>query len=108
MNTEGPVSVPLLILGSRADSLFSEIPVRRTAAHYGVEAVVLDQGCHDLMLDPDWQSSADAVLRWLETICCALTYVLCPAGATAARPTASAVDGRIAAEPGRARASCKL
>jgi pimeloyl-ACP methyl ester carboxylesterase len=69
MNTEaGPVSVPLLVLGSRADSLFSEIPVRRTAAHYGVEAVVLDQGCHDLMLDPNWQSSADAMLRWLETI----------------------------------------
>lgn len=67
MNTEaGPVPVPLLVLGSRADSLFSEVPVRRTAAHYGVDAVVLDQGCHDLMLDPDWQTSADVLLKWLE------------------------------------------
>lgn len=68
MNTApGPVPIPLLVLGSKADSIFSEVPVRRTAAHYGVEAVLLDEGCHDLMLDPDWQTSADAVLQWLET-----------------------------------------
>lgn len=65
--TAGPAPVPLLVMGSREDSLFSEIPVRRTAAHYGVDAIILDQGCHDLMLDPTWQISADALLDWLDT-----------------------------------------
>jgi pimeloyl-ACP methyl ester carboxylesterase len=67
MNTAaGPAPLPLLVMGSRHDSIFGEAAVRRTAAHYEVEAVVVGEGCHDLMLDPAWQTSAAVVLDWLE------------------------------------------
>lgn len=59
-------SVPVLVLGSRRDRIFGAGTVRRTAAHFGVEPVVLDTGCHDLMLDPDWEQSAMHILTWLK------------------------------------------
>lgn len=56
---------PVLVLGSRQDRIFGAATVRRTAAHFGVEPVVLDTGCHDLMLDPGWEESARLILSWL-------------------------------------------
>ena len=58
--------VPVLVLGSRQDRIFGAATVRRTAAHFGVEPVVLDAGCHDLMLDPSWEESALRILAWLK------------------------------------------
>ena len=58
--------VPVLVLGSRQDRIFGASTVRRTAAHFGVEPVVLDTGCHDLMLDPEWEESALRILAWLK------------------------------------------
>lgn len=66
MTPAGPAPLPLLVLGSRRDVIFGAGAVRRTGAHYGTEAVVLDAGCHDLMLDPDWKRSADVILGWLQ------------------------------------------
>ncbi|MET0378172.1 MAG: hypothetical protein ABW049_04195, partial [Spongiibacteraceae bacterium] len=62
----GAPSMPLLVLGSRCDWIFGESAVRRTAEHYATSPVILDAGCHDLMLDPDWQRSADVILHWLD------------------------------------------
>lgn len=56
---------PLLVLGSRRDYLFGASALQRTAAHYQTEAVILEQGCHDLMLDPDWANSAGHIADWL-------------------------------------------
>ncbi len=61
----GPVPFPLLVMGARSDLIFGARAVQRTAAHYGTEAIVLDRGCHDLMLDPLWRESADVILDWL-------------------------------------------
>jgi pimeloyl-ACP methyl ester carboxylesterase len=66
MNTpSGPVPFPLLVMGASSDIIFGASAVRRTAAHYHTDAVVLDQGCHDLMIDPNWRESADVILNWL-------------------------------------------
>lgn len=62
----GPPPVPVLVLGSRQDRIFGAAALRRTAAHLGVESVVLDSGCHDLMLDPAWDESASVILSWLK------------------------------------------
>jgi hypothetical protein len=61
----GTTPFPLLVLGSRRDINVTEAIVMRTAAHYATQAVLLDEGCHDLMLDLAWQDSAARILRWL-------------------------------------------
>jgi pimeloyl-ACP methyl ester carboxylesterase len=58
--------VPVLVIGSRRDRIFGAATIRRTAAHFGVEPVVLGTGCHDLMLDPEWEGSALRILAWLK------------------------------------------
>lgn len=62
----GTQPFPLLVLGSRQDYLFGARTLQRTAAHYRTSAIVLEQGCHDLMLDPDWFSSATCIAGWLD------------------------------------------
>lgn len=62
----GTLPFPLLVIGSRRDYLFGAGALKRTARHYGTQARILDQGCHDLMLDPDWQTSASQIADWLE------------------------------------------
>lgn len=62
----GPPPVPVLVLGSRQDRIFGAGAVRRTASHLGVESMVLDSGCHDLMLDPAWEESASCILSWVK------------------------------------------
>jgi pimeloyl-ACP methyl ester carboxylesterase len=64
----GTLGLPLLVIGSRADTIFGAASVRRTARHYGVEAVVLDEGCHDLMLDPTWETSARTIADWVARV----------------------------------------
>jgi pimeloyl-ACP methyl ester carboxylesterase len=61
----GELGMPLLVLGSRADTIFGAASLERTARHYGVEAVLLDEGCHDLMLDPDWETGARVIAQWM-------------------------------------------
>ena len=64
----GRVQVPLLVVGSSQDRIFGAPSLRRTAAHYGVDATILDSGCHDLMLDPGWRESADVIATWMEKL----------------------------------------
>lgn len=62
----GRLQVPVLVLGSSEDSIFGTAALNRTAEHYDADLVVLDTGCHDMMLDPEWRTSADAITSWLE------------------------------------------
>jgi len=62
----GDPELPLFVIGSRQDRIFGPSAVSRTASHYDTTAVLLNEGCHDLMLDPDWQRSALAVKNWLD------------------------------------------
>ncbi|MDF3843007.1 alpha/beta hydrolase [Pseudomonas citronellolis] len=62
----GAQPFPLLVLGSRQDYLFGASTLQRMAAHYQTSAIILEQGCHDLMLDPDWFCSATCIADWLD------------------------------------------
>jgi pimeloyl-ACP methyl ester carboxylesterase len=56
--------VPILVLGAARDRFISRAALRRTAAWYGVPCSIMD-GAHDLMLDPCWRSSADAIVAFI-------------------------------------------
>lgn len=60
------VSIPVSVIGSKADSYFPEESLKKTAEFYHTEPVILDELCHDMMLDPDWKKAAEAVLKFLE------------------------------------------
>lgn len=67
LTTGGSQSFPLLVLGSKQDLIFGRKAVERTAKHYNTQAIVLEEGCHDLMLDPLWEKSAQCILEWLQS-----------------------------------------
>lgn len=54
------VGVPVAIIGSRGDWMFAD--QSENARAYGVEPIMLDDLCHDMMLDKDWRVAADAVI----------------------------------------------
>lgn len=62
------VGIPVLVLGSDADAFFPTASQKMTAERYGTEPVMLNGLCHDMMLDPEWELSAKAVLDFISQI----------------------------------------
>lgn len=67
------IDIPILVIGSFADSYFPEKSLRKTAGAYGCtendevkKLKILNDLCHDMMLDPDWEISAKDVLEFME------------------------------------------
>ena len=94
----GSFPVPLLVLGSRQDAYFGETAATRTARHYGVEPVLVDNCCHDLMLDPEWPIGAGIIRAWLTS-----TFTAEPPGERtsqqAEQPTAAPSHARSPGSP---------
>jgi pimeloyl-ACP methyl ester carboxylesterase len=59
-------SVPLLVVGGSADGLISVQEFANTAKHYNAQLEIIEGGSHDLMLDKDFEKSAEAIKSWLE------------------------------------------
>lgn len=57
--------VPVLVLGGQTDRIVSPQSVKATAKAYGTEPVVFAGMSHLMMLEPDWQEAAAAVLAFL-------------------------------------------
>jgi alpha-beta hydrolase superfamily lysophospholipase len=55
----------MLVVGAGADAIFTEGEVRATARAYGVEANMIPDAGHDLMLDPAWSEVAERLVAWL-------------------------------------------
>lgn len=55
----------IMVLGCDGDALYPESVIRRTAASFGVEPVILPGLCHMLMLDGELERAALPVLEWL-------------------------------------------
>ncbi|OBK87510.1 alpha/beta hydrolase [Mycolicibacter sinensis] len=67
--SEVPRELPaMLVIGSRDDALFGVRSLQTTACVYGVSALVLDDLCHDMMLDPQWQIPAEHVLEFVAAL----------------------------------------
>lgn len=62
------VTVPVLVVGAADDWLVTPADVRRTAAAYRTDAVVIDRIAHDVMLESRWREVAAVMERWLSSI----------------------------------------
>lgn len=67
------IDIPILVIGSYADSYFPEESLKETAKAYKCskdnanrQLKILSDLCHDMMLDPEWEKSAKAVLEFME------------------------------------------
>lgn len=62
------VEIPVGVIGSSDDYIFGDRELRLTADAFGTEAVVLKNLCHDMMVDPEWELAAAAVLDFLNQL----------------------------------------
>ncbi len=60
--------VPIMVIGSRKDWIFSEKTAAGIAKFYQSKLVVFDNVSHDMMLDPNWELVADQILIFLREI----------------------------------------
>lgn len=65
--------IPILVIGSYADSYFPKESLEKTASMYECtiddtkrHLEILPDLCHDMMLDPDCEKSAEPVLKFME------------------------------------------
>lgn len=64
---ENDIEIPVFVIGSSADAYFPSDSLNTTAGFYKTEPFILDNLCHDMMLDPDWEKTvARAVLEFLK------------------------------------------
>jgi pimeloyl-ACP methyl ester carboxylesterase len=59
---------PVLVMGGAADRFVPPDEVRRTAAYYGVEPVIVPRLAHVVMLEPRWEAAARVLLAWLTAL----------------------------------------
>lgn len=57
-----------LVLGAADDQLMAPEDVFATARHFGVEAEIMPQIGHMMMVDTRWKQVAERLLQWLETL----------------------------------------
>lgn len=62
------VNIPVGVIGSSADQIFSDRELLLTAEAFGTEAVILSDLCHDMMIDPEWELAAAAVMDFLNQL----------------------------------------
>ena len=62
---EGP---PMFVLGAHGDRICRPDDVAATAQHHGVAATLLPGLAHMLMLEPGWETVADALLGWIRSL----------------------------------------
>jgi len=60
--------VPVRVIGGAHDGLFGVSAIEATARWYSVDALVLPNSGHTLMLDVGWRDAADPMLQWLAEI----------------------------------------
>lgn len=62
------VDIPVGVIGSSNDQIFADREIRLTAEAFGTEAIMLKDLCHDMMIDPEWELAAAAVLDFLNQL----------------------------------------
>ena len=61
---ERPTS-PVFVLGVQNDRICTPADARATAHHHGVTATILPGMAHMMMLEPEWETVAEALADWL-------------------------------------------
>ena len=60
------VQTAVFVLGAANDSIITRSEVEYTARVYNTQATILPNIAHNMMLDPNWQAAADAIISWLQ------------------------------------------
>jgi len=60
------VASPIAVYGASDDAVIKPKDVETTARAYAVRPVFFENMAHDMMLDPDWRTVADAIIATLE------------------------------------------
>ena len=60
--------VPVLVMGAEKDRICTPDDVHATAKHHGVEPLLLSGLAHMMMLERGWETSAQGLADWLETV----------------------------------------
>jgi alpha-beta hydrolase superfamily lysophospholipase len=56
----------MLVMGGSTDALISVDEFKQTAERYGTSLELIEEGSHDLMLEPNSQQYATMIHHWLE------------------------------------------
>lgn len=59
------IDIPVFVIGSLDDLYFPDKSLEKTADVYSTKPFKLKRLCHDMMLDPEWDKSAQAVLEFI-------------------------------------------
>lgn len=59
------VNSKLFVLGAADDTIFTPAEIKATAQAYHADYKILPNIAHDMMLDTNWQTAADAIISWL-------------------------------------------
>jgi alpha-beta hydrolase superfamily lysophospholipase len=70
----GNTHIPVMVIGSEADLIFPTEDLVKTANAYEVTPIIMKEMCHDMMIDPDWQDSADEIKQFLKQHLLPLRY----------------------------------
>jgi pimeloyl-ACP methyl ester carboxylesterase len=58
-------ATPILVIGGSKDGLITVREFEKTANHYKAKLTIIEGGSHDLMLDEDFEQSAQAIAKWI-------------------------------------------
>ncbi|MDL2293393.1 alpha/beta hydrolase [Ruminococcaceae bacterium OttesenSCG-928-D13] len=61
------IEVPMLVIASDMDVCSTLQHQDKIAVCYGTKPVVLEGICHDMMLDPEWETAAKVILKFMNT-----------------------------------------
>lgn len=61
------VKVPILMFAGESDKLVPSEAVQKLASLYDADYRLVEGRSHNLLLEPKWKDTADAILDWLET-----------------------------------------
>jgi len=61
-------STPILVIGGSKDGLITVREFTSTANHYQAQLAIIEGGSHDLMLDEDYEQSAQAIEKWIHSL----------------------------------------
>lgn len=65
---KNPFDVPMLALAADEDTFFRADHIKKTAAAYKADYLVMKNTSHAMMLDSDWRHSANAIGTWLNEV----------------------------------------
>ncbi|MBU1093042.1 MAG: alpha/beta hydrolase [Firmicutes bacterium] len=62
------IKIPIYVIGSLGDHIVTKDKTEKTAKAFGVEPIFIDDLCHFMTIDPDWEKAAEAILSCVSNL----------------------------------------